>query len=603
MITQDANITTGDAANVDVTADSGGITMADGTVTSIGIGAVTYNATADIAISRINSDDITGDVNVTSSLGAITDNLTGDGVGFENFIGNVVQLMAATGIGGVGAAAIDTETDFLVAVVTAAGDIYLAETDLVALTSTTVDGSINLTANGMISADFVSAGGGAGDSVFLSTTTGGILASGIVAADSLTLNADAGDVTITTVAAIAGDVDIDATAGDVLIDQIFADSAGAVVDINAGGSVLDRISDASVNISAVAGNVIINAGVDIGEAGTDVLKGVASDPLEIDSAMMRLAAGGIIAVHQTTSTIVSLLNGDTIFISSNGDIDLSAATITATNVALLAPNGTITLPLATSISVSDDFRIEADDVDVVSGTIDLDATRIVFKSGQSEVIKITAQQFDGETNGNLTVNSDSAALQLTDLDCDLTAIDVGSNVAVLNSTVAATVSQLLPSDGLQNSRILAGSLVLNGMGTYDLTNTENDTDVLAGLNTGSIAFKDIDDVTIDIVVAPASGTVSGLTSGNSDVLLDVGQHADDQSSTERRCCRSATAKRRDDPANLNWNHHGERTGHSTAGGKWRDSTGSHKRRQRPGRRKQRHQRSRHVLGRRWTDHR
>lgn len=524
QITQNADVTTGGAAAISLTADVGAVTMFDGTTTSNDTGVISVVAISDISLSRLQSNGGVGTVEVVSSAGAILDNLTGDGSGNENIIADVVSLQAATGIGAGGPAAIDTLANVLNAHVTAPGDVFLSETDSVLFTSTTTDGSITLTAHGTITANQIDAGGGTGDSVSLATTTGGINAEDVTAADSVHLNADSGNVTITEVTALGGNVEIAASAGDVLVFRIAANAAGAVVDITASGSVLDRFSDTVVNISATAGNVIIDAGADIGEAGTDVLKNIASDPLEMDSAFMSLTATGIIAVHQTSSTVVTALDvgTGTAFLSTSADLDLSPATPVAANVALLA-TGQIVLP-ATVNQVSGDLRVEAADVDAAGGMIDLNATRILFKSGQSEEINVTAERLDAQSAGDLTINTDSTALILTDLDCDLTALDVGINNAVLNSTVAALVTQELPSDGDQNSRILAGSLVLNGQGTFELTNGDNDTDVLAGSNVGSIAYKDLNDVTIDAVhvVTGTPMLVAGLYTGNSDVLLDVG---------------------------------------------------------------------------------
>ncbi|MEZ6122903.1 MAG: autotransporter-associated beta strand repeat-containing protein [Planctomycetaceae bacterium] len=492
---------------------------------------------AGIEVVEMNSGT-TGDVILDAQNGSITNSGPNPDVVADNLTASAT-----------GSIALDTTIATLTATATAPGDISINETDSVELTSvTTADGSVTVVAGSDIVAVSVDAGGGAGDSVFLTATTGDITAVSVTAADSVQLDAvtgsveatsvlaQAGNVTIhaqqnvtaTSVTATVGDVQITADAGDVLIDTITASGANADVSITAtAGSVLDSTNSSAVNISAGNGGTVnIVAGADIGAAGTDVLKSLAANPVEIDSAVMNLTASGIIAVHQTSSTVVNTLDAGaagTIFLSSDGDIDVSASTPTAENLALLTPTGTITLPTTIS-AVTGDLRIEAADVAAAGGVIDLNATRILFKSGQSEEINITAQQFDGETTGDLTVNSDSAALELADLDCDLTAIDVGSNIAVLNQTVAATVTQVLPIDSMQMSRILSGSLVLNGQGTFDLTNAANDTDLLAGSNVGAITFRDADDVTIDTVdvVTNSAATIVGLSSGSNDIQLDVG---------------------------------------------------------------------------------
>ena len=70
------NISTGSTGTVDVTANNGSITMASGTTTTSGSGAITYDATDSVALSGLTSTS--GAINVTadsdlSGAGAITD--------------------------------------------------------------------------------------------------------------------------------------------------------------------------------------------------------------------------------------------------------------------------------------------------------------------------------------------------------------------------------------------------------------------------------------------------------------------------------------------------------------------------------------------------
>ena len=59
-------------------------------------------------------------------------------------------------------------------------------------------------AGGLITATDVVASGGSGDSVTLSTTTGGAVATLITGADAVSITANAGDITIGSVTATAG---------------------------------------------------------------------------------------------------------------------------------------------------------------------------------------------------------------------------------------------------------------------------------------------------------------------------------------------------------------------------------------------------------------
>lgn len=445
-----------------------------------------------------------------------------------------------------GSIALDTTINTLTAESTAAGNITLTETDAMTLDSvTTADGAIAVSAGAGIVATSVDANGGAGDNVSLTATTGDVTATSVAAADSVSLNANAGnviatsvtadtgnidiaaatDVTATSVTATAGAVNINATTGDVNIELITANgpaTPAVAVDIFAGHDIVD-LNGAALNIQAASGVTRLEAGNDIGAPSTAVFKPTVSDPLEIRSAEVEIVAARNIAVHETGSGVVTILTADTAFLTSAGDLDLSGGTITTDNLSLVVA-GQLTLPpVATPLSVLGDLRIEAGDVAASGGGgIELNADRLLFKSGQSEEINVTVNAVDGETNGDLTVNSDSDMV-LTDLDCDLTAIDVGSNMAVLNSTTASDISQVLPSNPSENSRILAGSLALNGQGTFDLTNVDNNVNVLAGNTTGDITYRDLDDITVDTVniVTNTPSTVNGLSSGG-DIQIDAG---------------------------------------------------------------------------------
>ena len=491
--------------------------VAAGSITGVSATSLTDAAANDILI-RSDTGDVgvnlltagtLGDVTVQATLGSINDLLAG-----VNIVAQNLNAVAAADI------SLDTTVGTITAASTSAGSVLLQDSDDVVLTSvTTADGSITVTAMGTLTATSVSAGGGAGDNVSLSTTTGGLLATSVTAADDVTLLAQAGSVTATSVQATAGTVDIDATTGDVLLDSVVANgpiAPAVAVDVFAGNDILD-LNGADLNIQATSGSTRLTAGRDVGFASTDVFKPTADDPLEVHTADLQIQAGRNVAVFESGSASLTLLTADVAFLTSAGDLDFSSAVVTTNSLSVVA-GGTLTLPpAATPLTVSGDLRLEAADLAVTAGTIDINAARLLLKSGQAETLHLTVTEFDGQAGGDLTIHNDSAALTLVDLDCYLTALDVGTSVATINQTTAALVSQRLPVTGTENSRIVAGGLVLNGTGTFELTNTTNDVDQLAGLNSGAITVADLDDVTVANI-----GTTVGLTSGNQNILLQTG---------------------------------------------------------------------------------
>ena len=99
----------------------------------------------------------------------------------------------------------------------------------------TTDGSITVDAGGLITATDVVAAGGSGDSVTLSTTTGGAVATLVTGADAVSITANAGDITVGAITATAGTLGVTATAGSIndAADDNTADFTGGLITLTA----------------------------------------------------------------------------------------------------------------------------------------------------------------------------------------------------------------------------------------------------------------------------------------------------------------------------------------------------------------------------------
>ncbi|NBX34049.1 hypothetical protein EBR16_01585, partial [bacterium] len=75
-----------------MTATTGHVTMADGTLYTAGGGAVTVLAAGNVVLGQIANP--TGTVNVTATAGAITEVKSGEGAGNENITGTTLTLAA-----------------------------------------------------------------------------------------------------------------------------------------------------------------------------------------------------------------------------------------------------------------------------------------------------------------------------------------------------------------------------------------------------------------------------------------------------------------------------------------------------------------------------
>lgn len=518
QIQQAASLTTADAGQINVVADDGDVVMDAAATTTTQVGTIAVTATGSVTLAAVSSTS--GGIAITAdsggnSIGSIADS---NGAIVNLATSGTTTLSSGSGID------VDTDLPAISATVSGTGDIAIDEVDTLVLTNVaTADGSVVVTANGELTAMSVQAGADAADSVSLSTTTGDLIATSVAASGQVILNADSGNTLLASVESTLNNVTVTAAAGDVQLNSVVANSVGATISINASGDIIDD-NGAAVNLSATSGTVSLT-GSNIGSAGDSVFKPTVAVPLEIDASVVNVAATGVdpdgsVAVHLLSDSSVETVSGNHIFISGDGDIDLSSATAITNSLSVITTSGAITLPA--TLTVVDDLRLEAAQITSSPGPeIDLNANRILFVSGSAAKLSITAAEFDGVTGGNLTVSNDSVAVQLTDLNCDLTAINTNGGTSVLNQLGGGTTTQQLPADSTQNSRVLSDSLLLTGTGTFELTNTDNDISTFAADTTGSVAYTDLDSFAVGTIQL-----TTGITTGSQDLLLQAGQSLD-----------------------------------------------------------------------------
>lgn len=518
-VQQSGAVSSGGAGSIQVVAVSGNVTMLAGATSASDSGAIRISATGDVQLASVVSG--TGDLVVTADSDGNAVGFIGDSNAAATNLtttGSTV-LTAATGID------VDTNLPSITVAVTATGDVSITELDALTLTDVTAaNGSIVVNANGRLIATSVVAGSDAADSIDLSTTAGGLVATSVSASGQVTLDADAGDIVVTNVVSTSNGITVTADNGSIQLVNAVANSSGAAISLTASADIVSS-GVAGLSLSAADGTATLIA-ANIGTAGSDVFKPTASDPIRIDAGHLNLTAtsadpDGVIAVDLATSTIIDTLSGNHVFVQGAVDINLASAVPVANSLSIIAA-GNLILPA--SVTVTDDLRVEAQQIASVPGPIiDLNATRILFVSGSSADVSITASEFDGKTDGDLRVSSDSALLQLTDLNCDLTAIHTNGATATLNQTSGGRIIQQLPVDATQNSRILSNALLLTGTGTFELTNGTNNVASLAAATNGSVAYSDIDSVAIVTV-----DTVVGVSTTNQDLLINAGDSIDVQ---------------------------------------------------------------------------
>ena len=537
----------------------------------------------DIEISSITTSNATGTaVSINSNLGVIDGDLASSNI-VAIATGAVVDINATTGVGDINALEVEVDSIDVVNTTTgnidliegmSGGDINILNLVNTAATGNTsvqtVEGTITIDAAGTgITAEAGTVtldANGVGSSVVVNdgiSTTAGIV--NIEADEDAVINAlietSGGDVVITSGNDVLFSADGDITSNDATV-TISADSDGdgigaitmadgALVDAGAGaialqasddiilgglvtnspllnavtvttdGNVIDG-GDTDIDISAASGRVVIRAGGDVGDvtAVADIFKADAdaADAIETFSDSLDVEAGGTIAIDELSgsTTIVNLSTtgaDSTAFFTSAGDLTFADAAPTVTNMALLV-GGTLTLPAA--LGVTGDLRIEASDV---AGTINLDADRLLFVSGETETLQTNVNQLDVSSGGSLTVTNDGN-LSLIDLDCNFIAAQALDNLAI---NVTGVLSNLTVVDdvisGDVGDNISAGAISLSATGDIDVHDV-----VLA--DDGGITIEAGQDLLISAPDAPAAAnpiTSAGIvTTATGDISLDAG---------------------------------------------------------------------------------
>ena len=517
--------------------DAGGLTGANGTVTlntdggGMVLGSVLGDNTIDI-IADIGdiAIDVVGnrvdvDVNITSTNGYI-DELVETGVPEDSdvdIMGNEVTLSSAIGIGKKYQLEIDAVT-LNADTTSSSGNIVISElTDVILKNVSTVDGYIDITANGYIAVENISANG-IGKDVTIHSTGGlgaghqDIVLNTVLADDDITVTADAGDIYVGTVGD-AGTDDITMTA-----------TLGSIVELNnqlAYPGRTDRFADAAID---VIGDVLtLTAAGDIGGAGeldieTDITTLIADSTAAGDIYLTELDGAGGDGIELRS---VDTNDGDITLITNGGKhepeietavIDVRSDTGGANghSISITAQRGDITLEYVSTdndTGANGDVTLEATlgsitEIDRRLRPTDIDVDVV------ADLLTITAQDEIGSTTGELDIETTVASLNAL-------TTKVGSGDIVITETDAIDLVDVDTADG--SIIVVAGGQITAT--NVDSSNTDNDTNDISLTSTGAgagIQAIDINAGALGDVTLDAQGgaiTQDGLPAV--DVTADV----------------------------------------------------------------------------------
>jgi hypothetical protein len=546
-ISLSGNITSGAAATggqVSLIAGAA-LTMTSGTsITTLGTsGRVSLQAGGDVSLSKVQAG---ATVSVTSSTGAIIDNLAGDTPNVYGDASDLVALTlsAATGIGST-TTPIQTSVAKLEALNSTSGGLYLREATALEIAGSNLTPGVNLggssgalslvltTGNLTVTEAIQSTASGTGVGNILVQTESGALSvqAGVTsyagnisllsslgislgaqitastANKSVELLASAGHVTMLAAAGLAasnsGALRVMAS-GNIVLGQLNAGTGAAgVVSLNAGGSITDADLDAasqSINVTAYAVRFYGTAGVGTSTNAIEMSVGtVAGKTVTANSGIFLNEFDGLTVgtVSEVTVNRVDALG------ASATSLDVAAFAFgeeTALSGITTASGGALVLRSGTGAAVPSALLISAAITAPGAGDV-------LIENAQSDVLStLTVNAAINAGSGNVSVLSRGSQMFGVDGDISTTGgtIDVQSTLAGADITMdAGTVLQT--NSG--NIRVAAAS---SGNITLGLLDARTSSDRGTGLTSGQSAWGSV-----------SLTTTGGSILGSSNAGVDV----------------------------------------------------------------------------------
>ncbi|WKT85945.1 filamentous hemagglutinin N-terminal domain-containing protein [Thermosynechococcus sp. JY1339] len=270
-----------------------------------------------------------------------------------------------------------------------------------------------------------------------------------------------------------------------------------------------------------------NANNDVDILAADVNGGVSfkdSDDLTIGGPVTSTVGS------DTATTAAGLTtNGNDAIIESVGSLTLAASSNLGSGNLTLISNGGVSQTATGSITAAGlglqgsgtfDLNNANNDVDILAADVN---GGVSFKDSDDLTIggpvTSTVGSDTATTAAGLTTNGNDAIIE-----------SVGSLTLAASSDLGSGNLTLISNGGVTQTAtgsITAAGLGLQGSGTFDLNNANNDVDILAADVNGGVSFKDSDDLTIGGPVTSTVGsdtatTAAGLTTTNNDAIIESG---------------------------------------------------------------------------------
>ncbi|MFT4853068.1 MAG: fibronectin-binding autotransporter adhesin, partial [Bacteroidia bacterium] len=223
--------------------------------------------------------------------------------------------------------------------------VTINDTNAIVLGDMNITGNADIDAGGLLTATSVTTN--ASGTIDLDTSSGGIIATSVVSADTASITAAAGDITLGSVTA-AGAVDITATLGsinDATTDTVAADVSGSAITLIAATGIgstqaLEFVDSASVNASVTGtGNINLqglgaltlgNANTAAGSITVGAAGALVATLVDATGGLVDLDAAGLLTATSVTTNTSGIIDLDTssggIIATSVGSADTASIT-------------------------------------------------------------------------------------------------------------------------------------------------------------------------------------------------------------------------------------------------------------------------------------
>ena len=372
------------------------------------------------------------------------------------------------------------------------------------------------------------------------------LTTATTASGNITIDADGGDITVTTMTASSGggvgNISLTADAGTIRVGSVTA--AGDDITVTASGQILESGSDATADL--VSNTLTLAAGTGIGTTGTLEINATTLTSASVSlTGLIDLedTAGGLVATSVTTASgnisldvrggnlTATLISAGT---GASGDGNVTITTITSGSVLLdtmSAAGDAVTITTATGGTINEIAPSDAG-IDITANSLNLTGAAGIGTTGVIEIDANTLTALTTAAGVNAQINlSDRAgglivtSAKTSDGDIALDAFG-GGNLTVTTASAGGTMRNVLLTTETGGSVVIGnateadGTITINSSAAIEESGIDTAADLTAATihltavtGVGNLGKIEINAVTLDVDTTSGAINLSDLAGG------------------------------------------------------------------------------------------